>query len=320
MTLLNHFITAAEKHRCVVGIGLPDDLEQIRRIIRSSINVILHSKAVIIFVTTPEILQKLREITQQSLEILDYVAQPNPVKFLLGQLLRPTGFESYRGVQYPGLDAVIRGGLSASAFIKALRQIDNFIPKDLLPDNYPSLPYRLALLETAGGHQFFYAPIGIDEANTYRDKRELIELAIKFFTKMQFPPAIGILSGGRKSDIGRDAWVDTNIEEAENLVSKLQRDHPNIPINHFQILIENAIADDVNLLMAPEGIAGNLVYRTLIHLGSGKSYGALYLTQYLYLDKIIVDTSRVAPEFEIEGALYFAIGLDALRNKDRGVS
>ena len=81
-------------------------------------------------------------------------------------------------------------------------------------------------------------------------------------------------------------------------------------LTHHQILIEQAIADRANVIIAPEGIAGNLIYRTLIHLGAGRSYGAVYLLFYNNHDrKIIIDCSRVAPLFEIEGSFYLALGL-----------
>ena len=86
--------------------------------------------------------------------------------------------------------------------------------------------------------------------------------------------------------------------------------YPEISVKHYQILIEQAISDDANLILAPEGIAGNLIYRTLVHLGNGRSYGALYLKSY-NRNKIIIDCSRVAPKFEIEGAFYFALGIQS---------
>ena len=137
----------------------------------------------------------------------------------------------------------------------------------------------------------------------------MIEKAIQLFKSLQITPKIGILSGGRLGDIGRDSWIDQNIIDAETLTTQLQQKYPKYQITHYQVMIEQAMQDEVNLLIAPEGIAGNLIYRTLVHLGGGKSYGALYLSHYNTSKKIIIDCSRVAPEFEIEGALYFGLGL-----------
>jgi len=61
-----------------------------------------------------------------------------------------------------------------------------------------------------------------------------------------------------------------------------------------------------NLIIAPDGISGNLIYRTLVHLGGGKAYGAIYMG----IDKTIIDTSRVGNHSEFYGALVLALALN----------
>jgi len=78
-------------------------------------------------------------------------------------------------------------------------------------------------------------------------------------------------------------------------------------IEHSEILIENAIAKKTNLIIAPDGITGNLIYRTLVHLGGGKAYGAIYMD----IERAIVDTSRVGDISEIRGALILAQSLSS---------
>jgi len=85
--------------------------------------------------------------------------------------------------------------------------------------------------------------------------------------------------------------------------------YPNLEIYHDQILIENSIKNGANLILAPNGISGNLIYRTLIHLGKGKSYGAYYLNAKYP----IIDTSRVAPENELNGAFYMASSISSIK-------
>jgi len=58
-------------------------------------------------------------------------------------------------------------------------------------------------------------------------------------------------------------------------------------VEHCQILIEDAIKVK-NLIIAPDGISGNIIFRTM-HLVDGcVSMGAPILN----LDKVFVDTSR----------------------------
>ena len=188
------------------------------------------------------------------------------------------------------LDGIVRGHLSSSKFLKSVKETFNA----------PQC-YRLALLETANNHEFFFAPVGIDEATNLAEKREFIKLSIKLLNQLNLNPKIGILSGGRRDDLGRDPVVDKTIEEADNLIEQENNKY----VINYNILIENAINDKVNVILAPNGMSGNLIYRTLIHLGNGKSHGAPYLN----IKKPIIDTSRVAPLNEYLSAICFASAL-----------
>jgi predicted methyltransferase MtxX (methanogen marker protein 4) len=106
-------------------------------------------------------------------------------------------------------------------------------------------------------------------------------------------------------DIGRESNIDTSIKIGEKTVAIMKERYPNLAINHDEILIENAIRNESNIIIAPDGISGNLIYRTLVHLGGGKAYGAIYMN----LEEIIIDTSRVGELSEIEGALLLALAL-----------
>ena len=85
----------------------------------------------------------------------------------------------------------------------------------------------------------------------------------------------------------------------------MKEKYVNITITHDEILIEKAIENKSNLIIAPDGISGNLIYRTLVHLGGGKAYGAIYMG----LKHTIIDTSRVGDISEIHGALLLALAL-----------
>lgn len=84
--------------------------------------------------------------------------------------------------------------------------------------------------------------------------------------------------------MGRSIEVDKSIEEGEKL-EKLAKD---MGAKHYYILIEKAIKDGCNLVVAPNGICGNLIFRSLVLVGSAKSYGAISLG----IDPIFIDTSR----------------------------
>ncbi len=171
------------------------------------------------------------------------------------------------------IDGAVRGNLSATKTLLVLK-------KSLGINKL----YRVALLETVNGKPFFLAPIGIDEGNSIADKIELIKRGVEHIKRLGIDVKVGVLAGGRFEDIGRDEHVDRTLADAE-LVTKILWD---IGINakHYSILIEDAIAE-ANFIVAPDGISGNLIFRTLVFLGGGHGYGAPVLTE-----KVFVDTSR----------------------------
>ena len=120
------------------------------------------------------------------------------------------------------------------------------------------------------------------------------------------------MSGGRFGDVGRNKNVDTTLKTAELLTTYFEKDAPTkYHVSNDQILIESAV-QNANFLLAPDGVSGNYIYRTLVFLGAGKAYGALYSSVYFKHQKVLIDTSRVAMDTEIEGSLIQAAGFTKL--------
>ncbi len=88
------------------------------------------------------------------------------------------------------------------------------------------------------------------------------------------------------SDIGRNPVVDRSLAEGE-LLAQLTGGV------HTGILIEEA-ANRYGIVIAPDGISGNLIFRTLVLLGSGRSHGAPVVN----IDVTFVDTSRASDNYE----------------------
>jgi len=84
--------------------------------------------------------------------------------------------------------------------------------------------------------------------------------------------------------------VDRTMEDAARLAASCES--MGIEASDRQILIEDA-AKDCNLIIAPDGISGNLIFRTLHFLGDGKAMGAVVLN----IDKVFVDTSRAKTSY-----------------------
>ncbi len=168
-------------------------------------------------------------------------------------------------------DAFVRGSLKASGIMSELKE------------KYENI-FRASFLDL-GVHKFFLAPVGIDEGDSLSQKIMIIKLGAEFLQKIGMNPKIAVISGGRAQDVGRSRKIDNSIAQGE-LLTEITRDK--YPVKHYFILIEDAIADGANFILAPDGISGNLIFRSLVFLGPGISHGAVTLG----IDEILVDTSR----------------------------
>lgn len=104
------------------------------------------------------------------------------------------------------------------------------------------------------------------------------------------------MSGGRCEDMGRCKAVDRSIESARNIAKRLRDE--GIDAYHCQILIEDAVKD-ADIIIAPEGISGNIIFRTIHLVGSAKALGAPVLNT----DKVFIDTSRAKTDYRDSIAL-----------------
>ncbi|MBP1946696.1 methanogenesis marker protein Mmp4/MtxX [Methanobacterium petrolearium] len=169
------------------------------------------------------------------------------------------------------VNAAVRGSLSASCFMSQLRKIYSEVS-------------RASILEY-NGQLFLLAPVGIDEGDTLQQKERIIHNGAEFLEKIGIDPKIAILSGGRPQDVGRSSKIDNSIMEAREL-TMITKDK--YRVKHYFILIEDAVSDGANLILAPDGICGNLIFRSLVLIGSIKSHGAVTLG----IEEIFIDTSR----------------------------
>lgn len=173
------------------------------------------------------------------------------------------------------IDGAVRGTLPSAT---TLRYLQEKASVDHLE--------RIAVLETPEKSRFLLTPVGIDEGWTIGDKMTLAKNARLLAERIGIDTTIGILSGGRLGDIGRHACVDRSLADAE-LLARLTGGV------HAEILIEQA-ARKYGIVIAPDGISGNLIFRTLVLLGLGGSHGAPVVN----IDVTFVDTSRASDNYE----------------------
>ncbi|WP_407392845.1 methanogenesis marker protein Mmp4/MtxX [Methanobrevibacter sp.] len=170
-------------------------------------------------------------------------------------------------------DGVVRGSLSAINIMHDLKE------------EYPNL--TRATYVNSPNYEFLLTPVGIDEGNTLEDRFEMAIKCGEFLEKLNKTPKIAVLAKGRKGDYGRSEEISTSIEESEKLTEQIQNE-TEYDVNNYYILVEKAIKDKCNVIIAPDGIIGNIIFRTLVLLDSWPSYGAVTFG----IDRIYIDTSR----------------------------
>lgn len=178
-----------------------------------------------------------------------------------------------RAVLDKKIDGVVRGSLPASNIMKELKE------------KYPNL--SRATYVNGNGYEFLLTPVGIDEGNTVEEKFKMTMNCIEFFKQVGKTPKIAVLAEGREDDFGRGKEVSNSIKDSRKL-TKLIEENTEEEVKNYYILIEKAINDKCNIIIAPNGRVGNIIFRTLVLLNSWPSYGAVTFG----INRTYIDTSR----------------------------
>ena len=161
------------------------------------------------------------------------------------------------------IDGAVRGNLPAGRTMRALAE------------QFELPVRRLALIELSGW-AFFLGPVGIDEGETALDRLDLVAWGLKSSCKRWTFRPERRSSPGAEWRTGGDAsgWTGAFMEGDQIALAALKA---GIDAVHKGILIENCRGDDI--VIAPEGISGNLIFRTLMLLCGAQSYGAPVLME-----------------------------------------
>lgn len=187
------------------------------------------------------------------------------------------------------IQAAVRGNLGAKEVLDSLKTAFN-LEKIM----------RVAFMKTDKGRLVLLSPVGVDEGQSIEERLELVNFACELLSKFRVAPQAGVLSGGRLEDMGRHIKVDETLISGEKLTN-LALDS-GIAARHFGIQIEQAFLTS-NVVIAPDGITGNFIFRTMHFLGGMKGIGA----PVAGLGKTFVDTSRAKRDYTDSIALASAL-------------
>ncbi|MDH3365259.1 MAG: hypothetical protein OEM29_04575 [Thermoplasmata archaeon] len=182
-------------------------------------------------------------------------------------------------LQNGGVDAGVRGVLRSSDMLGEIRS--RYAANDIM---------RTAVLTASNGKPFLLTPVGIDEGRTMGERLELARATVRYFSPAGWRPSIGVLSNGRPEDVERGEDIRRSLADGDEIARILSED--GLKADHHHILVEEAVRES-DLILAPGGVAGNLMFRTLHFVGSGRAYGAPIIN----LPAVFVDTSRAKEDF-----------------------
>ena len=158
------------------------------------------------------------------------------------------------------------------------------IMKDL-KEEYPDI--SRATYVNGDEYEFLLTPVGIDEGESVEDRFKIVEECIAFLKRLGKTPKIAVLAEGREDDYGRGHEVSKSITESKKLTKMIETETSE-EVKNYYILVEKAINDNCNIIVAPNGRVGNIIFRTLVLLNSWPSYGAITFG----MNKVYIDTSR----------------------------
>ncbi len=183
------------------------------------------------------------------------------------------------------IDAAVRGDMSSSMLLPILKKELGLTALE-----------RVAFLEPQSGKLIILSPVGIDEGWTEDQRYNLAVRSVDLARKVGMGSRIAVMSGGRCEDVGRCRLVDRSIESAKTIAKRLTTN--GYDAYHSQILIEDAVKE-ADIVIAPEGITGNIIFRTMHLVGGAKALGAPVVNA----DRVFIDTSRAKTDYRDSIAL-----------------
>lgn len=198
------------------------------------------------------------------------------------------------------IDAAVRGMMGSLEVLRELKR--KFGIRDV---------FRTAVLENAGGKQFLLTPVGIDEGKSVTARIDIVKATIGYFSSAGWSLSVGVLSKGRVEDASRGRDIRKSLSEGEGIAKVLVS--LGIQAKHYSILLEDSVRES-DLVVAPDGVTGNLIFRSMHFVGGGKSYGAPVVN----IPEVFVDTSRSKADFS--DSVLLAAGLAAAQHGEKDTS
>lgn len=185
------------------------------------------------------------------------------------------------------IDAAVRGTLSSHDVLPLLMEITGVTSVD-----------RAVLMDIGDDRAFLLAPVGIDEGRDLRERWNILKGAASMVSYLGLEPMAAVMAMGREEDADRGEAISLSVRECDALRDAARAE--GIPAECVGIQVERAI-EVGNVIIAPDGVTGNLIFRSLHLIAGHESWGAVALG---VLPLVFVDTSREKEDYM--GAIHLA--------------
>lgn len=194
------------------------------------------------------------------------------------------------------IDAAVRGTLGARDLLGGLMEAVGEGPVPLR---------RVALMVPGDRPPLLLAPVGIDEGRDLEERWSILRGAAGLLQDLGEAPRVAVMAMGRAEDVDRGRAISVSVRECEALTDAAEAS--GLEAECVGILLERAL-ERANVVLAPDGVTGNLIFRALHYAAGVETWGApaLGLEPLVY-----VDTSRGRKDYT--GAIKLARALAALR-------
>ena len=159
----------------------------------------------------------------------------------------------------------------------------------------------LGLMEDFYGRQFFVSEGSNPRGWTKQEKIKACESIIKFMKEeLRIKPKIGFITGVRHETYKREknvkewpqSYLNQTYKDANYCVKYFLK--KKIQAKNYAIETETALKDNCNIIVPPNGLVANQIFRTLVLIGGGK----LLTASRINLPHPYEDNSRNEIDFE----------------------
>lgn len=114
-------------------------------------------------------------------------------------------------------------------------------------------------------YEFIFAPNTNADGYTKEQKIKIIDASINELKMFDIKPKIGLLTAVRPGSLGRNKILDETYHQAEYLVKYYAK--KGYETKNYNIELEKAIPDKVNIVVPVNGMVGNQVNKSLMFFG-----------------------------------------------------